>query len=162
MYESNPGAVKAEQLQFVPISKGHIPELLGVEQEAYPDPWTQGMFLQEVRNGTSHFFLAFRGETLIAYGGFWLILDEIHITKLTVARPYRGAGLGSVVLQYLEARGRAAGGTVMRLEVRESNRVARHLYQQAGFEELGRRKGYYSATGEDAVVMVKEFSSPSA
>jgi len=38
------------------------------------------------------------------------------------------------------------------LEVRESNTVARRLYEKAGFQETGRRKSYYTNPTEDAIL----------
>jgi len=40
--------------------------------------------------------------------------------------------------------------------VRASNAPALALYRAAGFVELDRRRGYYAANGEDAVVMQRE------
>ena len=57
--------------------------------------------------------------------------------------------------QLLQTRGLDAGGTVIRLEVRESNVAARRLYQRFGFEEVGLRKNYYAVSPEHAVIMVK-------
>ena len=47
------------------------------------------------------------------------------------------------------------GGTRMFLEVRPSNVAGRALYADAGFREIGIRRGYYPAAQgrEDAVVM---------
>ena len=39
------------------------------------------------------------------------------------------------------------------LEVRPSNTEARTLYESFGFRVVGRRRGYYYDTGEDALVM---------
>ncbi|MCF6286662.1 MAG: ribosomal protein S18-alanine N-acetyltransferase [Candidatus Hydrogenedentes bacterium] len=156
MDEPNQISLDFDQLRLVPLAKEHLPVLLPVEHEAYPDPWTQGMFLQEIKNGPSHFYLAFHGEDLVAYGGYWLILDEMHITKITVAQPYRGSGLGVAFMDFLERHGRALGGIVIRLEVRAGSIAARKLYARAGFAEIGVRKRYYAASGEDAVVMAKE------
>ena len=39
------------------------------------------------------------------------------------------------------------------LEVRGSNKAAMELYTKLGFREVGRRRGYYSKGGEDAVLM---------
>ena len=44
-----------------------------------------------------------------------------------------------------------AASTAM-LEVRASNMAAVALYEQLGFQHVGRRKGYY-ADGEDALLM---------
>ena len=39
------------------------------------------------------------------------------------------------------------------LEVRPTNAEALRLYESLGFQVIGRRKGYYFDTGEDALVM---------
>ena len=44
----------------------------------------------------------------------------------------------------------------MTLEVREGNTVAQHLYARLGFEQNGFRKGYYSDTGEGALILWNE------
>jgi ribosomal protein S18 acetylase RimI-like enzyme len=48
--------------------------------------------------------------------------------------------------------------TRMLLEVRPSNESAIAFYRQAGFSEIGRRRGYYPASAgrEDAIVMARE------
>lgn len=155
MGASNTEMLNLAQLQYVRLKKEHLPLLLPIEHEAYPDPWTQGMFLQETTNAASNFYLVFHHDTLVAYGGFWLILDEIHITKLTVAAPYRTRRLGSTLMEFLESRGREGGGSMIRLEVRESNHAARTLYERLGFSEIGVRKDYYAVEREEAVVMAK-------
>ena len=45
----------------------------------------------------------------------------------------------------------------MTLEVRESNTPAIGLYRKLGFEEVGRRKGYYTNPKEDAILMTVTF-----
>ena len=57
------------------------------------------------------------------------------------------------MLGLILGRARAGGGTAARLEVRRSNRAAVRLYEAHGFVEIGRRKGYYPAESEDAIVM---------
>ena len=150
--------VDISRLRYVRLHKDHLSEVLALEHASYPDPWTQGMFHQEMRNGPSHFYLAYHDERLIAYGGFWMILDEVHITKITVAPALRGRGLGRVFMTFLESRGTEAGGKVIRLEVRESNAPARGLYRTMGFEEIGIRKKYYAVSAEHAIVMVKHLT----
>jgi ribosomal-protein-alanine N-acetyltransferase len=43
------------------------------------------------------------------------------------------------------------------LEVRISNRPALDLYMKHGFEQVGRRRGYYEKPKEDAILMTLEF-----
>ena len=45
------------------------------------------------------------------------------------------------------------GCVLVTLEVRGGNEAALELYKKLGFREVGRRKGYYSKGGEDAVLM---------
>lgn len=145
-------------LRLEPLELHHIPQLLAIEHEAYPDPWTQGMFQQEITNRISHFFVAYVENVLAAYAGFWLVAGEIHITKFTVAEPFRGRGYGRLLMEYLVDMGLNRGGTIVRLEVRESNTPARRLYESLGFQVSGIRKDYYSRSREAAVVMVKEIA----
>ena len=144
-------------LRFVKFRLEQLCEVMAIEFEAYPDPWTEGMFRDEVRSPRSHFYVGYLEETLIAYGGFWLVLDEAHITSVTVREDYRGQGYGRKMVAFLLERAVGAGARLSTLEVRASNTVARNLYASMGFRPVGVRKNYYPRSGEDAVVMLKEF-----
>jgi len=144
---------------FQRLDRHDIPAIMPVEREAYPDPWTQGMFRQEVTNRSSYFYVAYEGDLLIAYGGFWLVLDEAHVTKVTVRAERRGQGLGRALMLFLLEEARRLDAETVRLEVRESNRFARMLYRTLGFREVGIRAGYYTRSLENAVVMVLDFTA---
>ncbi|HET6762210.1 MAG TPA: GNAT family N-acetyltransferase, partial [Longimicrobiaceae bacterium] len=45
------------------------------------------------------------------------------------------------------------GARELFLEVRETNLEAQHIYRRKGFAVIGRRRAYYSAPLEDALVM---------
>jgi [ribosomal protein S18]-alanine N-acetyltransferase len=77
---------------------------------------------------------------------------EWEIENIAIAGPARRRGLGSRLLgEFLDlARGRGAESVF--LEVRQSNRVARALYEKWAFVEAGRRNGYFREPEEDAVV----------
>jgi ribosomal-protein-alanine N-acetyltransferase len=148
-------AAPLPMLQIRRFTAADLEALLPVEHEAYPDPWTQGMLRQEIDSLQSHFFVMHSGEALVGYGGFWLLLDEAHVTKVTVAAPWRGQGLGAYLMRHLLHTARANGAETMRLEVRESNQPAIALYERLGFARVGVRKGYYAKCNENAVVMVR-------
>lgn len=114
------------------------------------------MFREEIRNDRSYFCVALQDETLVGYSGFWLVLDEAHITSVTVAKPYRGRGYGRAQMLHLLEIARDRAVRMVTLEVRDSNDPARKLYESLGFKAVGLRKGYYSKTQEDAIVMMKE------
>jgi [ribosomal protein S18]-alanine N-acetyltransferase len=90
---------------------------------------------------------------LFGYCGYWLILDEAHITTIAVHPSYRGNSLGEIqLLQMLE---RCMGQTVhwITLEVRVSNYSAQNLYYKYGFRSAGLRHKYYQDNHEDALIM---------
>ena len=84
--------------------------------------------------------------------------DEWEIENIAVTGAARRRGLGSRLVGELLDVVRGRGGKSVLLEVRESNRAARSLYEKWGFLEAGRRKMYYQNPPEDALVL--EFKFP--
>ena len=77
---------------------------------------------------------------------------EWELENIAVADSARRRGLGAHLLVELLEQARQAGARNMLLEVRESNRAARSLYEKWAFVESGRRKAYYRQPDEDAVL----------
>ena len=113
---------------------------------------SRGRFLESLipaRRGDPHL-----GEPHLAgYVGMWQMYDETHVTTIAVDLPYRGRGLGELLLisAFAEAMGR--GSAWLSLEVRVSNQPAQGLYEKYGMTVYGRRAAYYTDNGEDALVM---------
>jgi [ribosomal protein S18]-alanine N-acetyltransferase len=85
---------------------------------------------------------------LIAKG----IAAEWELENIAIAGPARRRGLGTRLLGEFLDHARAQGASTVFLEVRESNRAARSLYEKWAFEETGRRVRYYQNPDEDAIV----------
>ncbi len=83
--------------------------------------------------------------------------DEWEIENIAVTGAARRRGLGSRLVNELLDLVRSRGGKTVFLEVRESNRAARSLYEKWGFLEVGRRKMYYQNPAEDALVLKFKF-----
>ena len=77
---------------------------------------------------------------------------EWELENIVVAQAARRKGLGRGLLEALLTRARETHSDAVFLEVRESNASARALYETAGFEQTGRRKAYYTAPEEDAIL----------
>jgi ribosomal-protein-alanine N-acetyltransferase len=146
-------AIARAEMTYQALSEDHVKLLMPIEQDAYPEPWTERMFRDEIRNARSHFFVALLDGEVMGYGGFWLVLDEAHITSVTIDHESRSLGYGRTLFEHLINSAREAGASVATLEVRESNTPARNLYTSMGFRQVGIRKGYYPKSGEDAIVM---------
>ena len=77
---------------------------------------------------------------------------EWEIENVAVAGPARRRGLGERLVREFLDRARSQGAASVFLEVRESNRAARMLYEKWAFVESGRRKRYYRDPDEDAIL----------
>jgi ribosomal-protein-alanine N-acetyltransferase len=82
---------------------------------------------------------------------------EWEIENIAVSGPARRRGLGSRLLGEFLHHVRSSGAREIFLEVRESNRAARALYEKWAFLETGRRKQYYQDPPEDALVLKLSF-----
>ena len=80
---------------------------------------------------------------------------EWELENVVAATEGRRQGIGTMLIKELLARAEQSGSESVVLEVRESNRAARALYEKLGFQQLGRRKSYYSNPFEDAVLYVR-------
>jgi ribosomal-protein-alanine N-acetyltransferase len=85
------------------------------------------------------------------------VAEEWEIENIAVTGAARRCGLGSRLVGELLDHVRSRGGKTVFLEVRESNRAARALYEKWAFIEVGRRKAYYQNPVEDALILKFNF-----
>ena len=95
------------------------------------------------------------GPRLLGYAGLYHAGGLTSADLLTIATipAARGRGIASLMLTELVSTAREAGCPDVLLEVRQSNEAAQRLYIRHGFVPIGRRRRYYQAPPEDAVVM---------
>lgn len=77
---------------------------------------------------------------------------DCELENLVVAESERRRGRASELLSTLIEVARERNLERILLEVRESNRAARALYERLGFQPNARRKAYYSQPREDAIL----------
>lgn len=68
--------------------------------------------------------------------------DELEIFDIVVAAPWRRQGLGRSLLQHA-ATSLVPPPRRLLVEVAQDNVAALALYRASGFEQVGRRRGYY-------------------
>jgi len=138
-----------------PMRRRHVREILPIEEQVYPRPWTPGVFqseLDRMREGHRHYVVARRDGRLVGYGGLLYSGDDAHVTNIAVDPARHRSGVGSRLLLHLAHHARDAGFINLTLEVRVSNLAAQELYRRFGFAPVGVRKKYYEDV-EDAIVM---------
>jgi [ribosomal protein S18]-alanine N-acetyltransferase len=82
-----------------------------------------------------------------------LVIPEAELETMGIAAEWQGKGVGRQLLEALLRSVWERDVTKVMLEVRDSNAAAQGLYRSHGFEESGRRRGYYIDSKEDAVLM---------
>lgn len=144
-----------QQLTFREMMPTDADMVAALEAQCFATPWSRESFWREAANKFTCYLLALAGARLVGYAGFWVAADEAQITNVAVAPDCRGQGAGTQLLAALIEAAKERGCTAMTLEVRPSNAPALALYQHFGFKTAGRRKGYYTDNGEDALIMWK-------
>ena len=127
------------------------------ELAAYEFPWTQGNFRDCLLAGHGCWVLERDGK-IIGHGVLSTGAGEAHILNACIAPRHQGRGHGRHLILRLVDAARWHRVARVFLEVRPSNPAALHLYETIGFNEIGRRPGYYPARKgrEDAIVMAME------
>jgi|LSQX01.1.fsa_nt_gb ribosomal-protein-alanine N-acetyltransferase len=126
--------------------------IVRIEAQSFPTPWSRSLLSTELRQPGSIYLVIVLGGAVVGFVGLWHVMDQGHICTLAVDPDARGRGLGELlVLAALDAA-IGVGSDVVHLEYRVGNAPAAALYEKLGFERVGLRKGYYSDTGEDAVL----------
>jgi ribosomal-protein-alanine N-acetyltransferase len=141
------------EVSFNTLVPSDLDDILKIEYLCFPTPWSMAAFLHEIEFEKSIFKTLKIGGQLVGYGGFWHVLDEIHISNIAIHPDYQRRGLGTMLLTHLLEEAAARGALKASLEVRRSNIAAQRLYEGFGFRIVTLRKNYYADEHEDALVM---------
>ena len=147
---ADPGELVIEALR-----RRHLRQVLAIENQVYPRPWTPGVFASELtqaRDGARYYVVAILDGRVVGYGGIMFTDDSAHVTNIAVDPQRHRRGIGRAVLVHLIGAALRADCDAMTLEVRVTNTAAQALYRQFGFAPSGIRARYYENT-DDALVM---------
>jgi len=144
--------------RIVPMTAAHLPQVAALEKLCFPaDPWSEALFRNALDSPNAAVLLAEGGNGSIwGYAVLSVVLDEGNLDNIAVAPEARRRGVGDALLSAFVGFGRDRL-SALTLEVRASNVAAIALYEKHGFAAVGRRKNYYDAPREDAVLMTLTF-----
>jgi ribosomal-protein-alanine N-acetyltransferase len=142
-------------VRFAPMTTGDLQQVLDIEGVSFRSPWRKEHFRFEIRDNRHALNRVARLDDgrVLGYLCAWVLPPELKINNIAVHPGFRRRGIGRWLLRCVLEEASRAGCTTAALEVRPSNRAARHLYRDHGFVEVGRRKAYYREEGEDAILM---------
>jgi [ribosomal protein S18]-alanine N-acetyltransferase len=158
-----------QQLVLELMREADISTVQEIEREIFATPWPRNAYYRELASRSSAHYVILRQEgnvekpenlkgseldpSIIGYGGMWRMYDEAHVTTIGVRRDMQHRGYGRALFAGLVQAAYDMGAKWVTLEVRTTNENAMRMYEAFGFKVIGRRKGYYTDNGEDAIVM---------
>ncbi len=131
-----------------------IPGIARLEEECFPDPWSEKDIFSLVCSDSGMCFTAVEDGRVIGYVYGRIIPPEGEIYRVAVTPDKRCRGIGFRLLSYALKTERGRGLETTFLEVRSKNQAARSLYKAYGFHEIDIRKNYYKDPADDAVIML--------
>jgi ribosomal-protein-alanine N-acetyltransferase len=156
-------SIAPDLLSLAPMTLDDLDEVLAIERASFQTPWSKSAFRYELtQNRVARSLLVRIGMQIVGYLCLWEIGHEIHITNLAVHPSFRRRGVARALLGHVLGDARKRDVELAFLEVRPTNAEALGLYESFGFQVIGRRKGYYFDTGEDALVMETRLQAETA
>jgi len=143
------------------MTEADLDAIVAIEQSAYEFPWTAQIF-RDCLHAKYDCFVLDQAGSVDGYFVLAVAADEAHVLNIAVAPTLHGQGLGRRLMKRLIDLARWHRAHRVFLEVRPSNPRAIALYEQLGFEQIGRRPRYYPAREgrEDALVLAMELVTP--
>ena len=135
------------------MKKTDVKSVYEIETISFRTPWSYRSLLGELKNSVAHYTVLEKDGEIIGYCGMWVLFEEAHITNIAIHPTCRGNGYGKQLLHAAMRAAASFGAEMMTLEVRETNSVAQRMYDEMEFTQQGRRKRYYTDTGEDALLL---------
>jgi len=125
--------------------------IYAVMVDVYPvSPWTLEQIQADLSQDQTWYALAYDGAEVIGFLAVQENLFEAEVLQIAVKQTYQGQKIATALFDFLPT------DKEIFLEVRESNRPALLFYKKEKFEEIARRKAYYHAPMEDAIIMKRE------
>ena len=142
------------------ITPRDLDKILTIDHSAFKRPWHRKLFLDELACDNAYSYavrtqVVDQGMKIIAFVFLRILLTEMHILRIAVAKEFQDRGVATWLLQQCFRLAKQKKVYSVYIEVRPTNKAAIALYRKSGFHLLGRRPRYYPETGEDALVMVK-------
>jgi ribosomal-protein-alanine N-acetyltransferase len=130
--------------------------VMRIDAECMPTPWGERIWREELSSPFGAYLALEEDGEVVGQIGVKRVADEMHVVTIAVRPEHRRQGHARSLLEAAFAF--YPGVSRVYLEVRPSNTPARALYESLGFEEGGRRPGYYG--DEDALLMTLDLADP--
>jgi ribosomal-protein-alanine N-acetyltransferase len=135
-----------------------LPAILTLEQQAASAAhWPAEEYEKLVKTGVV--LAAERADKLYGFVCAKAVAGEWEIENVVVATEVLRQGIADRLMRALIEQAEKGAASSILMEVRESNRPARRLYEKHAFREVGRRRNYYDNPLEDAILYERRCAS---
>ena len=130
-----------------------LPALADLEAVSFEAPWSADALAALLDNALTRAWTVSRDGVVLGGALVRVVAGEGELLRIAVRPECRQQGVARRLLKAIMSALADACPEGVHLEVRASNVAARHLYAGEGFVEHGRRRDYYQAPREDAILM---------
>ena len=151
---------KAEEKQRVHIRwqiPRDIPEILAIEREAFPYPWTEEQFIKCLRQRNCIAMVAEHGDRVVGYMVYELLKARLQLLNFAVDADYRRQGVGRMMCDKLYNKLSATRRTKITCEVRDGNLDAQMFFRAMGYRAVSVLRDFYDDTDEDAYLFQRRY-----
>jgi ribosomal-protein-alanine N-acetyltransferase len=137
--------------EILPMQHGDCLSVSELHRQRFSRPWSDGEFTSLLSQERVFGMVARQTNAFFSkpLGGFVLVREaggEAEILTVAVQEKTARSGLGWRLMQAAIREASVRGAEAMFLEVDGVNTAAIGLYRKLGFEKVGERKSYYTAS----------------
>jgi len=104
-------------------------------EQGLPWTWRAARVRHAIAEPDTNVIVVGTPGAVIAFGVMYYADDDAHLLLFAVHRSQQRRGVGTVLLQWLEAAAQAAGAKRIRVEARMDNVAARSFYNEHAYHE---------------------------
>jgi ribosomal-protein-alanine N-acetyltransferase len=160
---TNHSRMNKKSIEISKMAMDDINEILSIENSLFSVPWSQEVFMLELKLPISRNLVAkiYRDilNEVAGYMTYWALPGETHVHKIAVRRDLQRSGVASKLMEEMIRLSCEEGASSCILEVGRSNESAKKLYEKFGFTVTEVRSKYYAESGDDALIMCTDLKN---
>lgn len=137
--------------------KCSIKKVAQLEQEIFPDPWSEKEIESTVSQEHAFCAVAKEEDEIIGYFLCYFVLDEWEIARIAVSEAARRKGIGQILFDNMLCVCKEKKIVRLLLDVRKSNLPAISFYEKNGFVVDGLRKNFYGGPHPEHAILMSRY-----
>ncbi len=141
--------------EIQPVTAADLDSVYAIFAACISPCWKKETFAAQLSNPFAVVLAAWQEGRPVGFVEGECRFGVCDLNNIAVLPQYRCRGAGNALLLALSREAKQRDCIAIQLEVRQSNRAALDFYRENGFVQVGRRKNYYTAPSEDALLLDK-------